>query len=122
MPGTFRVESTFTITGRGFVIAGDVAAGNVRIGGWVAIPDGADATRLVRVTDVSMGRRANGVSDFVGLLLGELRPEEVTALRERLTTGLDLRVEDPEPGYEPPRVTRPSWAVPRPWWKFWSAT
>ena len=81
MAGTFRVESIFTITGRGFVIAGDIAAGSVRVGGWVAIPDGAGATRLVRVTDLSMGRRGNGAPDFVGLLLGELRPEEVNALR-----------------------------------------
>ena len=120
MAGTFRVESTFTITGRGFVIAGDIAAGNVRVGGWVTLPDGG-GTRLVRVTDVSMGRRGSGAPDFVGLLLGELRPEEATALRERLTAGLELTVDDPEPGYASPRVARPSWAAPRPWWKFWSA-
>jgi hypothetical protein len=121
MAGIFRIESTFTITGRGFVVAGDIVTGSVRVGGRVTLPDGTGETRLVRVTDVSMGRRGTGAPDFVGLLLGELRPDEATALRERLAAGLELTVDDPEPGYKSPRVARPS-AVPRPWWRFWSAT
>ena len=121
MAGTFRVESTFSITGRGFVIAGDIVAGTIRIGGRVAVPNGQGDTSLVRVSAVSMGRRAGGAPDFVGLVLGELPPEEAIPLGERLKTGLELTVEDPEPGYVSPPTERPS-AVSRPWWKLGSAT
>jgi hypothetical protein len=121
MPGTFRIESGFTITNRGFVVAGDILSGSVRVGGWVGLPDGAGGIRLVRVTDISMGRRGTGLPDFVGLLLGELGSDEASALRKSLEPGLEVTVDDPEPGYEPAHVARTS-AKPRRWWRFWSAT
>ena len=123
MAGSLQLETTFTITGRGLVLAGQIVDGTVKIGGRVVLPEGPGGTRNERVTGIEFidGHNDDGTAkSAIGLLLDELPVQDIAALRSQLTPGLVLRVEDPEPGYQPPPVpSKPSWAR-RPWWQFWS--
>ena len=101
MGATFLVEETFVITGRGLVIAGQIADGTVRVGDRVALPEGSDRTRFETLTGVEAGHGPNGsggIRGYVGLVLGELAPAEIADLRDRLTPGTRLRVQDPGAG------------------------
>ena len=95
------MEHTFTITGRGLVVSGQFADdGSIRVGSRVELPDGdsAGGVRLERVTGVEMGHGRNEdgtVRGFLGLVLGELLPSEISTIRQRISAGTTLVVRDP---------------------------
>lgn len=101
MPATFRVDHSFTIKGRGLVIAGQIATGKVQLGGMVTLPDSKGAQRARRITSVEAGNGldADGqVRGFVGIVLGKLPVPDVAAAQAHLTKGFLLAVSDPEAG------------------------
>jgi hypothetical protein len=123
--GTFRIEATFVITRHGLVLAGDVVSGRVYKDGRIALPDGAGGTRLERITAVEIVDRREDdgtMRGLVGLIVGELPPEEIVGLRAAITPGMVVAVEAPEPGREPPAPPPPEAPERRPWWRFWSGS
>ncbi|MGB4441785.1 MAG: hypothetical protein WBJ62_06125 [Coriobacteriia bacterium] len=53
----FILRDAFTITGRGTVLAGDLVAGSVAIGGDVVVTGPGGDTRVVRITGVERDRK-----------------------------------------------------------------
>ena len=96
MTARFQVEQTFVIANRGFVIAGQVAAGRIRSGDHVVVPTGGSEQRY-EIRGVEGGHRTNAdgsVYGFTGLVLPMLPAAEVAALREALSSGQQLLVEN----------------------------
>lgn len=75
------VEDVFTITGRGTVITGTIAAGTVAVGDRVSIANSGVVAISSTVTGVEMFRKrvkTAAAGDMVGLLLDGVRREDVT--------------------------------------------
>jgi len=77
LAAVFQVASTFTIPGRGFVIAGQIVEGRIRKGDRVTLPWPEDpgGERSYRISRVEMGDGAHvdGTPfSFVGLVLAEV--------------------------------------------------
>ena len=95
MGAVFQLEDTFTITGRGLVLAGQLVEGVVRVGDRVQLPLGG-GDRPARVTGVEIGHSlaADGSArGFLGLLVGELPPAEIPLVRSALAAGQVLHIE-----------------------------
>lgn len=89
----FEVEEVFSITGRGTVVTGAVAAGTVTAGQPVLITRGTERVRHATVSSVELFRRMVDVAtvgDKAGLLLPEVTRSEVS--------GGDVIVDAPAPG------------------------
>ena len=94
MGALFSIDGMFTLTGRGLVLAGQIAEGVIRVGDHVRLP--VDGDRLVRVTAVEMGhlRTLDGSpGGFVGLVLGELPAGEIPGVRAALSPGQVLQID-----------------------------
>lgn len=75
-----KIEDVFTISGRGVVATGTVHSGAVRVGDIVEISGAGKPTIRAPITGVEMLRRTvDGAKagDSVGLLLGEVRREDL---------------------------------------------
>ena len=95
MAPLFELEQTFTITGRGLVLAGQIVEGVVQIGDHVQLP-GPGPNRVACITGVELGHGpapGGGTHGFVGLLVGELPPSDIPALQAALAPGQRLHVE-----------------------------
>jgi translation elongation factor EF-Tu-like GTPase len=90
MGATFLVESTFTLTNRGFVIAGQVRNGNFRIGDTLILPFG---RKLITGIEMGDGKNKDGSHySFVGILLGNLTENELTEITNNLQIGSILEI------------------------------
>ena len=65
--GTFHIEASFKIAGRGLVAVGDLTSGHVRIGDFVTVNTGEELLTL-QICSIESGRRSEQKNDFVGLL------------------------------------------------------
>jgi len=82
----FRVEDVFSISGRGTVVTGRVASGEIRVGDEVAFTSPKGKAMTCAVIGVEMFRKVLDVAkagDTVGLLLRGVK-------REDIATGTDL--------------------------------
>jgi translation elongation factor EF-Tu-like GTPase len=77
----FILRDAFTITGRGTVLAGDLVAGSVAIGGDVVVTGPGGDTRVVRITGVERDRklldRVSAGPGQVGLLVDGVNRNDV---------------------------------------------
>jgi len=95
MSAIFQLEEAFTITGRGLVLAGQLLEGLVRIGDRVQLPlTGGQLSQRITGVEAGHGRAADGsVQGFIGLLVGELAPNEIPLVRAALSHGQQLQIE-----------------------------
>ena len=80
----FILRDAFTITGRGTVLAGDLVAGSVAIGGDVVVTGPGGDTRVVRITGVERDRK---LLDRVSAAPTAVAPSGVPAAWLADTTG-----------------------------------
>lgn len=98
MAGTFRVDRSFALKGRGLVIAGEIASGTVQAGATVTIPDAKGIGRSRRITSVETGTGLNArgeIGPFVGLVLGTLPLPDLAAAQAYFASNQLLTIADP---------------------------
>ena len=96
MTAICRLESTFTITGRGFVLIVEILEGIIHIDDFVVLPVGG-VMRRERIAGVEGGRIHGPPRDVVGLMLRELPLEDIPEVKAALQVGQLLDVEAGRP-------------------------
>ena len=79
---SMKIEDVFTISGRGTVVTGNIASGEIRIGDAVRIVSGDGTAIETNVTGIEMFRKIVNeakAGDNVGLLLRGVKQKEVQA-------------------------------------------
>lgn len=95
MTASFALDGMFTLNGRGLVLTGQIVEGVIRVGDRVRLPVGASG-HLAHIAGVETGHRRTldgSPGGFVGLVLDQLSPDEITLVRAALSPGQELRVE-----------------------------
>jgi len=75
MVGTFHITGSFTLTGRGLVVVGDLTKGKVKVGNFLKFQAGGEMASL-KIGGMDMGRSTSRETDFVGLTFGYQNDEE----------------------------------------------
>ena len=92
MSAVCRLESMFTITGRGFVLIVEITEGIIRVGDSIVLPV-ADTPRRERIAGVEAVSDRGPPRDVVGLLLADLPMQDVPKVKAALQIGQLLDVE-----------------------------
>lgn len=79
---TFRVNATFSITGRGLVLAGELLSGTVSVGDEFELDE-----RWFRLSGVEMIRKVSEPTDEIGLVVPVLDDESKSVFAENLLAG-----------------------------------
>lgn len=75
-----EVQDVFSITGRGVVVTGSVAAGTVTVGATIEVSRNGTVVRTFRVKGIETSRKARkqvGPGESVGLLLADAERHEL---------------------------------------------
>ncbi len=91
---TFKVLTSFTVFGVGYVLVGDVLAGQVRAGDHVQLPLGGGLTAYP-ILDVEAVDRVTEGTTHTGLILPYDAETELAALRELELAGQVLSIAAP---------------------------
>ena len=89
MGASFLIESTFSITKKGFVIAGQIQSGTVKIGDELVLPI---KKRTIVGIEMGHGKNVDENYSFVALLLGDLSENEINDIKENVQNGSTLQV------------------------------
>ena len=73
--GTFHITGSFTLTGRGLILVGDITGGKVKVGDYLTFTAGKERITL-KIGGVGMGRSVGRETDYVGLTFSYSNEEE----------------------------------------------
>jgi hypothetical protein len=91
--GTFHITGSFTITGRGLTIVGDITSGNVKVGSFVTFTVDGQAITL-QIGGLGMGRSVGRETDYVGLTFAHPNEEERKRFERLKVPEQDVEIRD----------------------------